>query len=385
VNRAYLPLVNNLNAANGSPQQSSIYRGYHEIAWIINRFAHVARKHQLADVCTNSLTKIYTLPNIEVHEAAFKLQEHAKCHLYLHSDYAAGLEVINNTNLGWFSQTQKADFFVLKGQFFASLNRFDDASDAFSTALQLEKCLPNAWASWGEFNDRLFAGSDPVNIKNAADAINCYLHAAGLPGAKRPRQYLARVLWLISLDDEAGTLQKSFEAFKGEIPVWHWVAFIPQLLSSLSGKESNITRGILSRIAKAHPQALHFQLKTAKEEFNVMRRQYNQSVSTTGKVPETPNSEMTEAAPMTLIDENKSSNPTTPVLKDGSASAQAHRKPWEFIDELSGLLKTAFPLLALSMEAVVEQILQRLKPTTDEDIYRLIVALLTDGVQVPNL
>jgi transformation/transcription domain-associated protein len=45
------------------------------------------------------------------------------------------------------------------------------------------------------------------------------------------------------------------------------------------------------------------------------------------------------------------------------------------------LLKTAFPLLALSMESIVEQILHKMKPSTDEDIYRLVVALLNDGIQ----
>jgi transformation/transcription domain-associated protein len=147
VNRAYLPIINPLSNG-GTSSNSHAYRGYHEIAWIINRFAHVARKHQLPDVCINALTKIYTLPNIEVNEAAFKLQEHAKCHMFLNCDYAAGLEVINNTNLGWFTQPQKADFFALKGQFFAYLNRFDDACNSFSNALQLEMGLPNAWAAW---------------------------------------------------------------------------------------------------------------------------------------------------------------------------------------------------------------------------------------------
>lgn len=69
---------------------------------------------------------------------------------------------------------------------------------------------------------------------------------------------------------------------------------------------------------------------------------------------------------------------------DGSISStgQTIRQPWEYVEEIMSLLKTAFPLLALTMETMVDQILQRLKPTTDEDIYRLIVALLNDGVQM---
>ena len=67
VNKAYLPLVTPAAASGGVNGGSSsfAYRGYHETAWIINRFAHVARKHHLNEVCITSLTKIYTLPNID--------------------------------------------------------------------------------------------------------------------------------------------------------------------------------------------------------------------------------------------------------------------------------------------------------------------------------
>ncbi len=63
-------------------------------------------------------------------------------------------------------------------------------------------------------------------------------------------------------------------------------------------------------------------------------------------------------------------------------SGSAKRFAWEHVDEIMSLLKTAFPLLTLSMETMVDQILHKLKPSTDEDIYRLIVALMNDGVQV---
>lgn len=46
------------------------------------------------------------------------------------------------------------------------------------------------------------------------------------------------------------------------------------------------------------------------------------------------------------------------------------------------MLKTSNPLLALSMETMIDGIQQKLKPVADEDMYRLIVALLNDGVQV---
>ena len=78
INRTYLAL---LGPQSGNATGNSFaYRGYHETAWIINRFAHVARKHQLPEVCISQLSKIYTLPNIEIQEAFLKLREQAKCH-----------------------------------------------------------------------------------------------------------------------------------------------------------------------------------------------------------------------------------------------------------------------------------------------------------------
>jgi transformation/transcription domain-associated protein len=58
------------------------------------------------------------------------------------------------------------------------------------------------------------------------------------------------------------------------------------------------------------------------------------------------------------------------------------RQSWEHVDEVVQILKTAFPLLILSMETMVDQILQRFKATPEEEIYRLICMLLLDAVQV---
>ena len=61
------------------------------------------------------------------------------------------------------------------------------------------------------------------------------------------------------------------------------------------------------------------------------------------------------------------------------------RQPWELVDEIMNMLKTAFPLLALTMEKMVDQISVRAKPSSDEDIYRFFAALLADALQVRSL
>lgn len=253
VNDTYLPLLPQGQGSQAANAPSYAYRGYHETAWIINRFAHVARKHNLMDVCMNSLNKIYTLPNIEIQEAFLKLREQAKCCFHNPAELSSGLEVINNTNLQFFSGPQKAEFFTLKAMFFAKLDRADEATQTFSSAITLDMGFAKAWAQWGEYHDNLFKRNSN-NLTHAADAVSCYLQAAGLYKNAKVRKLLVRILWLLSLDDVQGTVAKSFDTFKGDVPTWYWVSFIPQLLQSLSHREAKYARIILMKIARAFPQ-----------------------------------------------------------------------------------------------------------------------------------
>ncbi|KAG2214450.1 hypothetical protein INT46_007375 [Mucor plumbeus] len=509
INRAYLPMIpmlpNQMNQANGQNGNTFAYRGYHETAWIINKFAHVARKHKLNDVCINQLTKIYTLPNIEIQEAFLKLREQAKCYYQDPNALAAGLDVITNTNLNYFSLQQKAEFYTLKGQFLAKLNQCNEANEAFVNAVQIDLSLPRAWAEWGRYNDGRFK-ENPTDLSWANNAVSCYLQAAGIYKNSKARKYLLRVLWLLSLDDTNGTISRAFEGYKGEWPVWYWVTFIPQLLMGLQQREAKHARAILIRIAKQYPQALHFQLRTAKEDMtkrsnaaNAGTKTANQTAASTttsssatdtnvskldtskkeeegatsktdvssekeknnetpieeepsqkpkdtptestgdeskadpmdvDAVPNgkeaTPEDSKDEAAETTdkkvdantemkseenndkkrecsVSNEVKSEpTPTTtnsklppPILTGASIAAATvvgsnttasgtpttAGPPAHPLDEIMAMLKTGYPLLALSMETMVDQIQLKFKPQADEDMYRLVVALYNEGAQ----
>ncbi|KAF1346069.1 hypothetical protein BDV97DRAFT_424127 [Delphinella strobiligena] len=390
--------------------QSYAYRGYHETAWIINRFAHVARKHNMPDVCINQLSRIYTLPNIEIQEAFLKLREQAKCCYQNRNELTSGLDVINNTNLNYFGQQQKAEFYTLKGMFLAKLNHKDEANDAFGTALFFDIKLPKAWAEWGRYNDQLFK-DDPQSVDKASAAISCYLEAAGQYKSAKSRKLLSRILWLLSLDDAEGSLAKAFDNFKGETPVWYWVTFIPQLLNNLSRTptEATIAHGILSKLAKTYPQALYFQLRTSREDMLVIRRSQEAKEARERKIKEQKAAQQGAGQSDTAnsSEGSKSSDPTRTTTsngdaqnaqqgqqngtpsgqnQDGSVSKVGNdeppkpKKPWDHTEELTQTLKTAFPLLALSMETMVDQVQKYFKCTPDEDAYRLIVALLNDGL-----
>jgi transformation/transcription domain-associated protein len=58
------------------------------------------------------------------------------------------------------------------------------------------------------------------------------------------------------------------------------------------------------------------------------------------------------------------------------------RQPYEYIEEIVSILKTAFPLLALTMETFVDQIHTRFKATPDEDTYRFTSILVAEAMTV---
>lgn len=497
INRTYLPLIPLLQPAAGQNNASSghsyAYRGYHETAWIINRFAHVARKHHLYDVCINYLTKIYTLPNIEIQEAFLKLREQAKCYYQNPNELTAGLDVINNTNLMYFTHQQKAEFFTLKGMFLAKLHHNNEANEAYVNAVQIDMTLPRAWAEWGRYNDRRFK-ENPKDLSWANSAVSCYLQASGLYKNSKARKHLLRILWLLSLDDQNGTISRAVEGYKGEWPVWYWITFIPQLLTALQHREGRHARAILIRIAKQYPQALHFQLRTAKEDMlkrasvlqasmaaeAAQQQEANAAAAAntgTAAVPATKEDAMDvdkktetdsaakevkteeESEPVDVkMEDGEKEKPadatpaaaaaaSSPAVQDSPSVAQASpapsntsETPQQFanspataaastptanaatpastaapttpaaatpssatpagstrgplpsqinptpavaspLDEIMSMLKTGYPLLALSMETMVDQIQLKFKPQADEDMYRLVVALYNEGAQ----
>ncbi|KAI9001012.1 atypical/PIKK/TRRAP protein kinase [Trametes punicea] len=402
INKAYLPLITPANqgsAATGSTNTFG-YRGFHETAWIINRFAHVARKHELLDVCFTSLNRIYTLPNIEISEAFLKLREQARCHYQKPGDLQAGLEVINNTNLMYFSSSQKAEFYTLKGMFHAKLGRNEDANNAFGQAVQLDMYQAKAWAAWGKFNDKMFK-EIPTDMSYASNAVSCYLQAAGLYKNRKSRPLLTRVLWLLSVDDSTFTISQAFDRYKGDAAFWYWITLIPQLCLSVSQREAKQARYILLNLAKFYPQALFFPLRTTKEDMNLVKRQAIQAAQAAaaaaaranpdsganGDGASKPNGNAEEnaanaQATSVSIGPNgsRSNEPPRPAPPELSIS-HATRQSWDLIDEIVQILKTAFPLLILTLETVVEQIAQRFKASPEEEIYRLTCMLLQDAMQ----
>jgi transformation/transcription domain-associated protein len=98
--------------------------------------------------------------------------------------------------------------------------------------------------------------------------------------------------------------------------------------------------------------------------------------------PEQPSSTSAVAAPAPSF--NTIQQPLIQPTLDPAVPTNIERKPWDYIDEIVALLKTGHPLLALTLETIVDQMRDRLKADGDEELYRAICALQADALQVGN-
>lgn len=211
-----------------SMQNTSAVLGYHEAAWAINKFAHVARKQGLVELCLNSLAKIYSLPNIDLADAFAKLDEQVKCFFEIPSQYRTAVDVINSTNLNYFPPLLIAQFFQLKGEFLTRLQSYEEANAAFSSSVTRYENLSKGWVGWGRFHDMrlqhqltasggldgMAADARKTSIQSAMYAMSCYLQAIKCQPEAKARKYLPRVFWLLNVDQnmESETVQELLAA-----------------------------------------------------------------------------------------------------------------------------------------------------------------------------
>jgi transformation/transcription domain-associated protein len=207
----------------------------HDSPWSIIKMAHTARKQHLPDVCLQALSHLYSIPAMDVQDAFSKLREQVSICYETTKELKGGLSLLNNTNLDYFDAHQKAELFRLKGLFLESLGEKSDANHAFSHSLQLCDSYGKGWLSWGQYCDTLF--QERKDIEFAAQTIACYLQAVHHRSTSA-RLYLARVLWLLSMDNEKGILIQAFETHGKQLPIWIWILWIPQLLMSVCRPEA---------------------------------------------------------------------------------------------------------------------------------------------------
>ncbi|XP_030846194.1 transformation/transcription domain-associated protein [Strongylocentrotus purpuratus] len=258
---------NSSSTTQDNQQHNHTMLGVHASAQSIINYGKVARKHSLIGPALDSLSRIHTIPSVPVVDCFQKIRQQVKCYLQMagtmgKQELQEGLEVIESTNLKYFSREMTAEFYALKGMFLAQVGRSDEANKTFSAAVQMHDTLVKAWALWGDYLEQIFCKDKQMSLGESA--ITCFLHACRHQNESKSRKYLAKVLWLITYDDEKADhpLAKAVDKYSVGVPPIQWLPWIPQLLTCLVGNEGDLIINILMQVGRVYPQALYFPIRT---------------------------------------------------------------------------------------------------------------------------
>ncbi|KAM7308281.1 transformation/transcription domain-associated protein [Ixodes scapularis] len=198
----YQAIVNHYDSTPGpgpEPQANQAMLGVHASAQSIIHYGKVARKHGLTNVCLDSLSRIHTIPSVPIVDCFQKIRQQVKCYLQMSNmmgknELQEGLDVIESTNLKYFTKDMTAEFYALKGLFLSQMGRSEEANKALSAAVQMHDTLVKAWALWGDYLETLFARDrwEARQLPLGVSALTCFLHACRHQNEPKARKYLAK-------------------------------------------------------------------------------------------------------------------------------------------------------------------------------------------------
>ncbi|KAK7109588.1 transformation/transcription domain-associated protein-like isoform X2 [Littorina saxatilis] len=295
----YQFIVNHYDSQAPQDQTNHSMLGVHASAQAIIHFGKIARKHNLTGVSLDTLSRIHTIPSVPIVDCYQKIRQQVKCYLQMSTvsgknELNEGLEVIESTNLKFFSKEMTAEFYALKGLFLSLMNRSEEANKAFSAACQLHDTLVKAWALWGEYNENIFTRER--NMDYGECALTCYLHACRHQNEGKSRKYLAKVLWLLTYDDASLKLANTVDKYCVGIPPIQWLPWIPQILTCMVRNEGKTIMNLLSQVGRNYPQAVYFPIRTLYLTLKIEQRERHKS---SGEVPGAARSVPTTTAPST--------------------------------------------------------------------------------------
>ncbi|XP_050062544.1 transformation/transcription domain-associated protein-like [Aphis gossypii] len=250
-------------------QSTNAVLGVHASAQAIIHFGKVSRKHNLTGVCLQTLSRLYTIPNVPVVDCFHKIRQQVKCYMQMASESSSKheiqdcLEAIERTNLKFFQSEMTAEFYALKGMLLGQIGNSEEAYKAFSAAVQLHDSMVKAWALWGEYLEETFTKSYPNHtIQTGVSAIICFLQACRQQNESKYRKYLAKVLWLLTYDDKEYSLLSTVDTHFNGVPPALWLPWVPQLLTTLASDGGSLLQNLLIQVGRLYPQAVYFPTRT---------------------------------------------------------------------------------------------------------------------------
>ena len=287
--------------------------------------------------------------------------------VFLHSPQAAnvlgknelqeGLEVIESTNLKYFAKEMTAELYALKGMLLAQIGRADDANKAFSAAVQMHDTLVKAWALWGDHLEQVFT-KDSRNIGIGVSAITCFLHACRHQNESKSRKYLAKVLWLLTYDDDKLSLAESLDKYCVGVPPVQWLPWIPQLLVCLVRDEGKLVLNLLSQVGRMFPQAVYFPIRTLYLTLKIEQRERYKSAELAASYTQaTSNAEATSNATNAANGASQVGTPAAAAAAtatEGAGPIKATEPMWR-CSRIMHMQRDLHPTVLSSLEGIVDQ------------------------------
>lgn len=273
-----------------------------------------------------------------------------------------GLNLINTTDMSFFDAPQKSELFRLKAIFLATLRSSSKSNQAYSHSVQICPSHTESWISWGGLCSSLGAMTEkqaeqakavgaPENTIEAraasakkvaqylAQAMGCYLEAVQIDPNEKSRIHLPKCLWMLTKDGASpGVLCQTLGDRGTKLPAWVWLPWVPQLLTGLCRLEGKALKALLNRVVKAYPQAAYYSLRA----FYLERRDVERARG------------------------------------GGTAAGQgaSHMGSVAYAEEMMSTLRRSHASLWSSLEAILEELIVKFRPSYEEELLATISALL---------
>jgi transformation/transcription domain-associated protein len=181
---------------------------------------------------------------------------------------------------------------------------------------------------------------DKKAIQYYSQSMGCYFEAIRCGSHNWALINIPRCLWLLRKDARSpGLLCQTFEMRSKLLPEWVWLPWIPQLLSSLGRTEAATISKILRSVLARYPQGLYFGLRA----YYLERRDIER------------------------------------VHKFAGSPAYQYVPSVSHAEDLMSSLRRAQPQLWSSLEAVLEELIIRFRPSLEEELLSTVNALLLRG------
>ncbi|KAL0894581.1 hypothetical protein ABMA27_013148 [Loxostege sticticalis] len=328
--------------------------GVHASAQAIIHFAKIARKHNLSGVCLDSLHRIYTIPSVPIVDCFQKIRQQVKCHIQMSwtegkEELQEGLDMIESTNFKYFTKEMTAEFYAFKGLLLAQLGRSEDANKAFAAAVQLHDTLVKAWALWGDYLEQIFI-REPRQTAVGVSAMTCFLHACRHQNESKSRKYCAKVLWMLSFDDEKNSLAEALDKYSVGVPPVQWLPWIPQLLACLVQYDGNVILNLLSHVGRLYPQAVYFPIRTLYLTLKIEQRERHKTAENIAA--HLPHQTTTSTGTSKVSEPASSSSGGSTGSETGSIKATL---PMWRCSKIMQLQREIHPTVLSSLEGIVDQ------------------------------